>query len=191
MSRELLRFEIREGFDLLPRLKVCLIANRLGDELVVFNPETNRAHCLNGVAVSVWDACEKHLECIDAEQELHRRGDEDPGSTIESVLAQFDELGLIDRQAEAPDSIGRRALVKALVVGAITTIVVPTPAMAQSCIDPLDCVAGACLAYCCAPGGGASGNICGKFSADPVGTACSCLDPADDPNGNGVDCPCT
>ena len=123
-----------------------------GGEMLVYNLERHRVHCLNDTAVRIWKLCtgKRTINQIAAElpMALHPRSRE---LVVRNAIGQLARLGLIEANDDAPN-ISRRALAKRIGIGAaaavalplVTTIVAPTPAYAQnctgiSCSHPTDC----------------------------------------------------
>jgi hypothetical protein len=130
-----------------------LIVETLGDELLVYDSETGRAHSLNAVAAAVWEACD---------------GVRSPAAIAEAVgaieddvwraLTQLDERGLLDgtlpRRMSGPEYSRRQAVRRMGLIGAsaalagplVKSIVVPTAAQAG---DQASCVpeGGQCGTY--------------------------------------------
>lgn len=119
-----------------------LIVKELGRELAIYDEREHRAHELNAAAASVWRHCdgEKSVPDIAAAMaaESGLPADEE---IVELALDQLSRGGLLEepwRRMQAPASrrqvIRRLGLVgaTALLLPAVTTIVAPTRAMAQS-----------------------------------------------------------
>lgn len=119
-----------------------LIVKELGRELAIYDEREHRAHELNATAATVWRHCDgkssvsEIASAMAAESELP--ADEE---IVELALDQLSRGGLLEepwKRLEAPTSrrqvIRRLGLVgtAALLLPAVTTIVAPTRAMAQS-----------------------------------------------------------
>jgi hypothetical protein len=122
-----------------------LVVERVGEETLVYDLRTDRAHCLNQSAAFVWDMADGRTSC---EEILERiRGAVDPQATPEVVsyaLDRLDKARLLDRQYKRAGSpVTRRQLMRASVVAIplITSLIAPTVAMAQSGITALQCAA--------------------------------------------------
>ncbi len=124
-----------------------LIVKELGRELAIYDEREHRAHELNATAASVWRHCDGEKSVSDiaaalaAESELP--ADEE---IVELALDQLSRGGLLDepwKRMQAPTSrrqlIHRLGLVgtAALILPAVTTIVAPTRAQAQSMLPTL------------------------------------------------------
>ena len=112
-----------------------------GGEMLVYNLERHRVHCLNDTAVRIWKLCtgRRTINQIAAElpMALHPRSRE---LVVRNAIGQLTRLGLIEANDDAPN-ISRRELAKRIGIGAaaavalplVTTIVAPTPAYAANC----------------------------------------------------------
>jgi coenzyme PQQ synthesis protein D (PqqD) len=115
-----------------------LIVDSIGDELLVYDVASSRAHSLNAVAADVWRACD---------------GDRDLGqlaeftgldrSAVELALNNLQEVGLISRYE--PSGVSRRVVLRRLSLTAaglavglpvIRSITAPTAAMAYAISCP-------------------------------------------------------
>src|SRR4051812_32599420 len=119
-----------------------LIVEALGDELLVYDSERDRAHSLNGTAARVWELCD---------------GERDPAALADAAgvseddvwraLTQLDERRLLEgelpRRMSGPEYSRRQAVRRMGLIGAsaafaaplVKSIVVPTAAEAgASCV---------------------------------------------------------
>jgi hypothetical protein len=120
-----------------------IITEKVGDELMVYDGRTQRAHCLSADAMLVWERCDGR----DSVKDIARHVGLEQARVAEAV-AQLSMAGLL----EEPPRISRRALYKrAAKLGAaavsaplIYSIAVPAPSVAQS--NPCSQVSGsACV----------------------------------------------
>ncbi|MDT5062871.1 MAG: hypothetical protein QOH63_3330 [Acidobacteriota bacterium] len=142
-----------------------LVINELSNEMVVYDLESHKAHCLNQTAALVWRRCDGRTTpagiAASLRRELKTSINED---LVWYALAQLGKDHLLT-ESIAPTIAGaqlsRRELVKRLGLAAviavplITTIVAPTAveAAASGCVDcngvlccpPATCVSNACL----------------------------------------------
>jgi hypothetical protein len=161
----------------LPRAR-CegLMTETLGSELVVFDRVNNSAHTLNGPAAFVWQHADGTRTADEIAREMTRAfGVEADAQVVWYALDQLNQRQLLETQGRMPpnwQSMNRRQLLKrvatgAVLLAAVTSIVVPTPAHAQSgvcipegvacdnqplpCCPGLGCCVGAgptCEAFC-------------------------------------------
>ena len=141
-----------ESLDFVPARRSDGIVRRSGDEFLIYDRKTNRAHCLNRTAAEVWKLCDGVRTCGEIISALNRefdeRADED---VVWMALRQLDRARLFEKRLVFPQGrrpLSRRDLLRrmggaaggALLLPAITSILVPTPAQAASCIP--------CLSLC-------------------------------------------
>lgn len=117
-----------------------LVVRELGDEVVVYDPTTHRAHCLNAAAASVWRGCDGRTE----PREIARRLALPPGApeTERLVLVALNRLGAAGllEDAESGFAASRRRLLGRLGAAAaaslpvVTSLLVPEPAAAATCV---------------------------------------------------------
>jgi hypothetical protein len=121
-----------------------LIVESLGDELLVYDGERNRAHSLNGVAAAVWEVCDgtRSVHGLAAAASA-RLGEPVSDETVWRALSELEKRRLL--AGELPREYSRRQAVRRMgVIGAsaafaaplVQSIVVPTAAQAQaSCVE--------------------------------------------------------
>jgi hypothetical protein len=119
-----------------------LLIEEVGREVVVYNLEGYRVHCLNEQAVQIWKLCggTRTLKQIAVEVDIAL----DPTSreiVVGSAIAQFESLGLIEPFAGAPALISRRDMARRIGVGAavaavpiITSMMAPLAHAAATCV---------------------------------------------------------
>lgn len=131
----------------LPRLRADgLVIHELSDELLVYDKVSDQAHCLNQSAALVWRACDGRR----APEEIARKltiqlGAVVPEEMVLLTLAKLEEIHLLEKRETIPTSfagLSRRQMARSLGLTAaialpvITSILVPTPAQAATCIAP-------------------------------------------------------
>lgn len=122
--------------------KEGLVVKELPEEMLVYDLERHKAHCLNPTAAMVWTACDGARGI----PELARHVSAKVGSPIdeEFVLLALDQLGKARLMESAggrrqPSGISRRDLLRKGVIAAavalplVTSIVAPTAYAANSC----------------------------------------------------------
>lgn len=131
----------------LPRLRAhALIIHDLPDEVLVYDLELDRAHCLNRTAALVWRACDGKLAPDEIAHKLTVELDTIISEELVLLaLAQLDKVHLLEEYNTLPPpypEVSRRHLVRTLGFSAvvalplITSIVAPTPVQAATCIPP-------------------------------------------------------
>jgi hypothetical protein len=137
-----------------------LLVRELAEEVLVYDEEGHRAHCLNRTAALVWKSCDGRTavpaiaERVGAQLSTHV-----PEEVVWLALEQLAEFELLAKRTAPPPSslMSRRKMLRRLGIAAavalplITSVVSPTAADAQSpcnetnCPPPQCCSGGVCL----------------------------------------------
>jgi hypothetical protein len=146
--------------------KQGLVIQELPDEVLVYDLDRDRAHCLNATAAFVWQRCDGKNTTAQIARTLGQQFD----CAVDEKIGwrALDQLGknhLLDRQPAPPPALvgmNRRAMVRAfglavfVAVPVVTSIVAPTPASIPSCFaNDTNCATGT---QCCS--GFCSSGIC-------------------------------
>ncbi len=137
-----------------------LVIKELQDEMLVYDLERHKAHCLNPTAAFVWKRCDGKFAVTDMarllEKELQTPVKDE---VIWLALQQLDKFHLLQERATGPSArpaLPRRELMRsigvtALLLPAIISITAPPAAQAQSClVDGKTCTSGGeCCSRCC------------------------------------------
>jgi hypothetical protein len=152
----------------LPRKRVHrLVIDELPDEVLVYDLDRHKAHCLNKTAALVWQHCDGKSNALQISRRLTRElqapFNED---LVWLALRQLEKLHLLEQPISLPSQfagITRREMVRTLGIAAVvavplvTSIVSPTPAEAATCVGA-GAVCGGGI-NCC-PGHLCSGGHC-------------------------------
>jgi hypothetical protein len=124
-----------------PLARRRLLIRELPEELLVYDQEEHRAHCLNRTAATVF----RHADGTRTLSDLARLLDPGAGSAAAKIvtlaLTRLAEAGLLESGAVAPEpepgltrrELARRAgLAAAILLPAVASIVAPTPAEAAA-----------------------------------------------------------
>jgi len=154
---------MKENAGSIPRARrEGLVIQELPDEVLVYDRERDKAHCLNQTAALIWGYCDGKTTVPMMAQHLER--DLNANKVDEKIVwYALDQLGkdhLLEEGFVAPSLLGgmtRRQMVQALGVAAViaiplvTSIVAPTPAQASTCLPtgsacsgPAQCCSGTC-----------------------------------------------
>ena len=146
-----------------------LIIKELEDEVLVYDLETDKAHCLNQTAARIW----KHCDGKRTVTQLRRLMEKEAGSFVPEemvwlALDQLEQFKLLKAPVSRPTHLAgmsRRRLIRtagiaaAVSIPVITSIIAPTPAQAASCTAPTnrnnDCPCNSstqCASGCCRDG---------------------------------------
>ena len=123
--------------------KAELLVRAVNEELLIYDLERHKAHCLNRTAALVWGQCDGKATVAEVArlvgEKLETPLDEE---TIRSALSQLDRAGLLQgriTQADNARRLSRRQAMRRLGVAAaatvpiVTTIVAPRAAEAGTC----------------------------------------------------------
>lgn len=143
-----------------------LIIQEVDSEILIYDQETNKAHCLNQTAAKVWKYCDGETTLADActalSCDLETPVDE---KLVWYAVDQFSKDNLLEKEIEPPPFIiagmNRRQMVRTLGLAAVvavplvTSIIAPTPAQAATCLPPgAACTADSqCCGGSCVPAG--------------------------------------
>ncbi|HKO43232.1 MAG TPA: PqqD family protein [Pyrinomonadaceae bacterium] len=156
-----------------------LIIKDLSDETLVYDLESDKAHCLNSTAALVWKNCDGRATVADIAQLL---GDQTPTADNEGVvwlaLDQLEKFQLLQSPVVKPANVAalnRRDWVRkvgfaALALPAIISIAAPAAHAQASCVNPGGRAPGVgcgspnqcCTNVCCTPttAPGCANNTC-------------------------------
>lgn len=161
---------MKENAGIIPRARrEGLVIQELPDEVLVYDRERDKAHCLNQTAALVWGYCDGSTAVSTMARHLERdlkttKVDE---KIVWYALDQLSKDHLLEDSIVPPTVLGgmsRRQMVQALGVAAViaiplvTSIVAPTPAQAATCLPSgaacpggsATCCSGLCSAGTCA-----------------------------------------
>jgi hypothetical protein len=111
-----------------------LVIETIGDELLVYDTETSRAHSLNASAAAVFEACDGTRSA----EQIGQEGGLD-ADAVGLALADLAKSGLLEGYVEPSERVSRRTVIRRLAVAGagigvavpvIRSITAPTPAMA-------------------------------------------------------------
>src|SRR5262245_49118797 len=130
-----------------PRSRTDLIARSVGDEVVVYTPDTSTAHCLNRTAAIVLRAAdgERSVSAL-AEFLASETGMQADEEVVWETLELLGTARLIESNPARPASPSRRNALRQVGLGAavlapmVASLLVPTPAQAAAtCIQQAAC----------------------------------------------------
>ena len=145
--------------------KEGLVIQELPDEVLVYDLERDRAHCLNETAAFVWQRCDGRTSTVEIARSLGKKVNAPVDEKV--VWFAIDQLGRnhlmttpVPPQLVA--GMNRREMVRVLGIAAavagpvVASIVAPTPAQATTCVGSGGSCAGGQI--CCA------GLVCGAIT---------------------------
>jgi len=143
-----------------------LAVEELDGELLIYDLDTDKAHCLNGEAAEVWKLCDGSRSVGDISSAVDPEAPREFAEDV--VLHALTELSkrklLVGELPEGVTGVSRRDLFRKLaVVGAVglaipvvKSIVAPTAAQAATCLPPgagcsasAQCCSGVCSGVFC------------------------------------------
>lgn len=149
-----------------------LVVEELGDEVLVYDLERHRAHCLSVTAALVWRRCDGETHVTSVGAGLGLDADTVDRALDELVACELLETGAAPATSSPTGSTRRQVMVKAAKTGAAVAAV----PLIVSVAAPLP-VQAATLAHCLALGNGIGncGNACCQG-----GTGCCCCHKVND-----------
>jgi hypothetical protein len=151
----------------LPRMREQrLVIDDLPDEVLVYDLDRHKAHCLNQTAAMVWRACNGRTSASAISSRLTREL-RTPFSEdlVWLALRQLEKLNLLEQSISLPPQflgISRRQMIRNLGLAAsvavpvVTSIVSPTPSQAATCAARGE----SCLIKSCCSGLSCNGGTC-------------------------------
>jgi hypothetical protein len=144
-----------------------LVVQAMSEEVLVYDRERNKAHCLNRTAALVWSHCDGNKSVAEMAraiaEEINAPVDED---LIWLGVEQLSKTHLLRERAMMPEhktGLSRREVMRrigltaAVALPVVTSIVAPTAAQAANCIPSgggcttsAQCCSGICNASICA-----------------------------------------
>jgi len=158
----------REKEQLIPEARrVGLVVQELSGEVLVYDRERNKAHCLNSTAARVWGYCDGKTSVAQIaraiEGEINAPVDED---VIWLGVEQLSKTHLLQEGAKIPEhksGLSRREVMRriglaaAVALPVVTSIIAPSAAQAANCLPSgsactasAQCCSGLCNVTTCA-----------------------------------------
>jgi hypothetical protein len=144
--------------------RIAALTRQFHDELLVYDAERHKAHCLNKTAAVVWLECSGDATLPEIAKKLKSYFRSSDDTLVRLSVAKLGKAGLLEKADavfDGRESVNRRYVLKrirAMAVVAlplITTMLVPIPTAAASCFPLLhNCSSGV---QCCSGHCGLSG----------------------------------
>lgn len=130
-----------------PRARAGVIARPVGSEVVVYDPETHTAHCLNRTAAIVLRSADGETSVAALTATLATEtGTQADEEVVWATLERLAEAKLLEARPPRPASPSRRRALRKVGLGAaalapiVASLIVPTPAAAAAtCIPAAAC----------------------------------------------------
>jgi hypothetical protein len=146
-----------------------LVVDDLPDEVLVYDLDRHKAHCLNRTAALVWRHCDGKTRAPEIARRLQVELDAPCNEDLVWLaLRQLATLHLLEQSVSLPPrfaGMSRRQMIRnlglaaAVAVPLVTSIVAPTAAQAATCKHnnaactiPTDCCSGVCTSAKCVGG---------------------------------------
>jgi len=140
----------------IPTQKSSLIVRELGEETLVYDLATHRASCLNRGAAEVFRACNgRRSVAAIATLAGKRLGHQVTAAYVQVALDRLSRSGLVESAPQIASKRRRETLKRlaaaAVVLPAITTVLAPEPAQAQTCLGNMEAcsMSSQCCSGCC------------------------------------------
>jgi len=140
----------------IPTPKSSLIIRELGEETLVYDLATHRASCLNRGAAEVFRACNGRRSVTEIAARAGKRlGRKVTAAYVEIALDRLGRSGLVEAAPRIASKRRRETLKRlaaaAIVLPAITSVLAPEPAQAQTCLGNMEIcmVSSQCCSGCC------------------------------------------
>lgn len=161
-----------------------LVVQEMPDEVLVYDLETDKAHCLNQTAAFVWKNCDGKTSVTEIVSQFEKQS----GTKIEEDLVwlaidQLNERSLLEKSVASKFAgESRRSVLKKIgfasvvALPVIASLVAPTAVLAVAC-------SGVQTTSSCGAGNCNRGTPCSGCGVCPSGTTCGC-------SGAGASCEC-
>ncbi len=121
--------------------KEKLVIQEMPDEVLVYDLETNKAHCLNQTAAFVWKNCDGQNSVADIASQFElKSGNLIQEDLIWLAIDQLNERNLLEKELTSKFSgMNRRSVIKKIGLASmvalpvIASLTAPTAAMAAAC----------------------------------------------------------
>jgi hypothetical protein len=150
----------------LPKMRTHrLVVDELPDEVLIYDLDRDKAHCLNRTAALVWH----HCDGLTTVEQIRTKIERALGAPVDEklvwfALTQLDRDHLLEGRVTPPvflEGLSRRQMVRALGIGTmvaiplITSMVAPTAEASTSCLgSAAGCTFGSqCCSGICQPAG--------------------------------------
>ena len=146
-----------------------LTVKQLATETLVYDYQTNKAHCLNGTAAFIWKLCDGATTVTEMARQMRRDLGIDPSEpVVQLALEQLSRRKLLAQPAPAltePARLARRALLKKLAAAAALPLVLSVTANRAHAsgtppVATYDIAPGTCTCLCIGNAAAVQANFC-------------------------------
>jgi len=152
--------------------KSGLVVQEMPDEVLVYDLNSNKAHCLNDTAAKVWRACDGNTSVAEIAANFGKGNNED---LVWLAIDQLSESHLLESQISTKfngksrrDVIKKIGLASIVAVPVIASLVAPQNALAAqscNCVNNNQCITGP-------NGNGSGGTVCASSICNTSVGAC-------------------
>ncbi len=159
--------------------KEGLVVQELSDEVLVYDLNTNKAHCLNQTAASVWKACDGKNSIVEVIEIMEKQtGQKISEDLIWLAIDQLNEKNLLEEEVSRKfagqnrrEVLKKIGLASVIALPIIASITAPTAALAVACSGTVtNCTGCNDNTNCTAPGipaGRCCAQTCTNFAVCP------------------------
>lgn len=156
-----------------------LVIQDLDGEVLVYDLDSNKAHCLNESAAIVWKNCDGMNDVGEIAKRFNGKVNDD---FVWLAIDQLSELNLLDTSVSSPhlgssrrDVLKKIGLVSIVTLPVVSSLAAPLSVYAATCssapVQPISCANPNCAGVPCTP----NGPVCpGTLTYKCVGLACQC-----------------
>jgi hypothetical protein len=120
--------------------KEGLVIQEMPDELLVYDMESNKAHCLNSTATAVWKACDGQNDISDIAGMINKTDKLIGEELVWLAIKQLNESNLLEQKISSKfEGISRREVIKkvgltaAISLPIISALSFPSATLASTC----------------------------------------------------------
>lgn len=149
----------RQSCPLKPK-RIEALTRQFHDELLVYDAQRHRAHCLNKTAAMVWRECDGEATVPEITRKLEDAIQTDADTIVNLAVIRLRKAGLLEKSdavlaaGELPnrrDVLKRLRAVAIVAIPVVTSMLIPTPTRAASCLallQPCTSNAQCCSGHC-------------------------------------------
>lgn len=147
--------------------KSGLVIQEMPDEVLVYDLNSNKAHCLNQTAATVWKACDGNNSIAEIAAEFGKGNNED---LVWLAIDQLNENNLLETKVtprfkgqSRREVIKKIGLASIIAVPVIASLVAPQNALAAqscNCVNDTQCISGPNRGNCPSPTCNMSTGLC-------------------------------
>lgn len=122
-----------------PRARCDVVSQAVADDLVIYDPLSDRSHRLNRVAGEVWRLADARRSAADIAAEISSQGLACDEAVVELALLDLRAAGLLEPELDVEPKLSRRALLTLVGQGALAAMLLPIVASLEVSALPAKC----------------------------------------------------